>query len=77
MFPMVCFSCGRPISQLWSTYFHLVNLFFQQEKTKNPNLDLDYDSNAKYKALKELEIYDECCRRMFICQIEKVFDTII
>lgn len=72
MYPVVCFSCGRPIGHLWNNYFNLLH----QSQLKNQSMDLDYESDAKYDALRQLGIGDECCRRMFICQIKNMYDLV-
>ena len=72
MYPVVCFSCGRPIGHLWISYFDKLH----QSQLKNQSADLDYQTNAKYQALIELGIGDECCRRMFICQIRDIYNKV-
>lgn len=59
--PMVCFTCGLPIAHLYEQYLELVKQdYLAQEKketTKTP----------EFKALAQLKIGRECCRRMFLC----------
>ena len=65
MYPPVCFSCGRPIGHLWISYYEQL----QRSKIENGiGKDLDYDSDAKFQILANLQIADECCRRMFISE---------
>lgn len=72
MYPMVCFTCGRPIAHLWLDYFDILN----KAKRTTPKVDIDYETDTKYNALIKLGIGDECCRRMFISQIESIYDDI-
>lgn len=65
MYPIVCFSCGRPIGHLWHIYYNKL-----QEYDEGDRIDKDYQSNAKFRALNDIGIGDECCRRMFISQIK-------
>lgn len=53
--PMVCFTCGKPISHIYPKYLILI------EKYKNLE-------NKEFKALAELLIGTECCRRMLLTQ---------
>lgn len=73
MYPMVCFTCGRPLAHLWLPYFDKIHHYHSEEEEE---VDLHYHSDAKFKALIDLGIGDECCRRMLISQIENVYDQI-
>jgi DNA-directed RNA polymerase subunit N (RpoN/RPB10) len=55
--PMVCFTCGTPISHLWQKYTDYVKNYEDMGET-----------NPEFLALKDLNIGRHCCRRMFICQ---------
>lgn len=63
--PMVCFSCGRPISHLWFQYLEKVKTYeiAQRFDTKNKS-----QYTPEFLALRDLHIGRMCCRRMFICQ---------
>ena len=73
MFPLTCFSCGRPIGHLWLTYIDKLG----EAKTVNVGIDINYQTTSKFDILRELKIGDECCRRMFICQMENMYDLVI
>ena len=53
--PMVCFTCGKPISHLYNLYLELVEKYSKIDKP-----------TAVFKALADLKIGTDCCRRMFI-----------
>ncbi len=68
--PMVCFSCGKPISHLWEDYLSLVKNYeieSEAESTKK-NKKSSESKTPEFKALADLKIGRECCRRMFFCQ---------
>ena len=74
MYPLTCFSCGRPIGHLWPNYIEYLN---EARRELPKDVDLDYESDAKFKILTKLKIGDECCRRMFICQIDNIYDLVL
>jgi DNA-directed RNA polymerase subunit N (RpoN/RPB10) len=77
MFPPVCFSCGRPIGHLWEFYFKKIAEHLDEERKIESSVDLDYTSRAKFRTLAEMGITSECCRRMFICQVESIYKQIL
>ena len=66
--PMVCFTCGCPIAHQWEPYQQLVEHF--QIDTERINGGFKQDDSPEYCALAILCVYRECCRRMFICQMD-------
>jgi len=74
MFPLTCFSCGRPIGHLWLTYMERLE---DERRKLSKEVDVDYDANVKFEILTKLRIADECCRRMFICQIDNIYDLVL
>lgn len=80
MYPIVCFSCGTPIGQLWAPYWRELAISLGDEHQR---LDddgtfqrdmstgaIDYYSNARFLTLNKLGVRNECCRRMFCSQIK-------
>lgn len=59
--PMKCFTCGLDIAHLWDQYVILVKNYEIARKPEDPE-------EPTFKALRDLKIGRECCRRMFICQ---------
>lgn len=73
--PMVCFSCGQPISHQWTHYTELVKKHqFEQHQdltyheTENTQANTQEKPSPEFLALAELKIGKECCRRMFLSQ---------
>lgn len=62
--PMVCFSCGRPISHQYLEYLDLV----KKIEIEDEKLEVKPEKNAEFRALAQLGIWRECCRRMMLCQ---------
>lgn len=54
LWPVVCFTCGKPLSQYHKTYW---------EQIKNTNKD-------SKKILNELGLSRICCRRMIITSVD-------
>lgn len=71
--PMVCFTCGKPIAHLWDTYLSLVTKF--QSELPEGTVVVGLRAAPEYKALAELHISRECCRRMFLSQFD-LYDKI-
>jgi len=70
IFPIVCFSCGKNISQLYKPYRNLVlKIIKEREKlmADNPNKEYEFDNSPEYEALNQLNINRICCRKHFIC----------
>ena len=60
--PMVCFTCGKPLSHLWDDYIDYVKKYeLEDKKTKATQ-------TPEFKALSDLKIGRDCCRRMLLCQ---------
>ena len=68
--PMVCFTCGRPIAHLWLKYFEIVkNYEFKlKNPSKQPLTEEEQTHKPEYLALRDLQIGNMCCRRMFLSQ---------
>lgn len=66
--PMVCFSCGKPIAHLYygpGNYLDKVKKHELDDKKAGPDPQRE---TAEFRALAELKMTRECCRRMFLCQ---------
>ena len=66
--PIVCYTCGRPISHKWREYQSMINV-------KNSTLSRHEYSNQdisklKFDALAKLKIGDICCRKTYLCENE-------
>lgn len=73
---MRCFSCGMPISHLWDKYKELVKKYDNDIKNgKVIEINGEIIEASEYKALYDLNLYRECCRRMFITQYD-MYDKI-
>lgn len=63
--PMVCVTCGKPISHLYDTYLDLVKNYEMKMVTKDQEPG---KPTPEFFALRDLKIWRECCRRMFLSQ---------
>ena len=83
IFPIRCFTCNKPISDLWFKYNEMVLQFRNENKDENvdiqehPILDTNYINNfgqntesPEKKTLDSLGIERQCCRRHFLCHID-------
>lgn len=66
--PMVCFTCGLPISHLYEQYKELVLSYAFNKTNDHKENDARGSTTPEYLALRDLHIGRECCRRMFVCQ---------
>ncbi len=51
--PMTCFNCGKYIQDDYFKYIDLCKKYKDQD-------------NAQYLAIRDLKIWKQCCRKMFI-----------
>ncbi len=69
-FPIRCFTCGLPISGKWKTYLGMVKAFRRQdgraEKDELVYLTSTTQKTAEGRAMDELGLTRECCRRHFL-----------
>jgi DNA-directed RNA polymerase subunit N (RpoN/RPB10) len=69
-FPIRCFTCGLPISGKWKTYLDMVKAFRRQdgrsEKDELVYLTSTTQKTAEGRAMDELGLTRECCRRHFL-----------
>ena len=83
IFPVRCFTCNKPISDLWFKYNSLLLQYRKEDENENLDvqshelLDTNYIVNqnniketAEKKALDFLGIERQCCRRHFLCHID-------
>ena len=83
IFPIRCFTCNKPISDLWLEYNKLVLKYRKEDGNENTDvqehqlLDTDYINNynknivtPEKKSLDYLGIERQCCRRHFLCHID-------
>lgn len=77
--PMVCFTCGKPISHLWEPYINEVTEYYNKEgidMNKNVHIEktlneLDKSiNNIEKKTLDKLGLTRYCCRRMIISHVD-------
>ena len=61
--PMVCFSCGKPISHMWFDYLNSVKKYEIEQATTGVT-----SQTPEFLALRDLHISRICCRRMFLSQ---------
>jgi DNA-directed RNA polymerase subunit N (RpoN/RPB10) len=77
--PMVCFTCGKPISHLWEPYIKEVTEHYNKagidmsknihvEKTLN-ELEKPLD-NIEKKTLDNMGLTRYCCRRMIVSHVD-------
>jgi DNA-directed RNA polymerase subunit N (RpoN/RPB10) len=73
--PIVCFTCGKPVANLWNKYLEEVSK--QEEKNGDDGGDGgDGDDGEnlinedKSKILDNLNIKRYCCRRMFLTNVD-------
>ena len=62
LFPVKCFTCGKPISYKYEDY--VKSLFTHQ--SNDTTTVLDDKTSAVFKALRDVGIHRECCRKVFI-----------
>ena len=65
--PIRCFTCNLPIAGKWKTFLKLVKTY-REESGRAPDseimyLTMDTKVTAEGKALNELGLTRECCRR--------------
>ena len=83
IFPIRCFTCNKPISDLWFKYNEMVlqfrkedgdnNIDIQEHQVLDPNYINNLEGNQETpekKTLDELGITRQCCRRHFLCHID-------
>ena len=83
IFPIRCFTCNKPIADLWFKYNEMVLQFRNENKDENVDiqehqiLDTNYINNVSQntespekKTLDVLGIERQCCRRHFLCHID-------
>ena len=62
-FPVRCFTCGKPRSQLWKKYSEKVD-----------DIPEDLDSKEKFEKITSildvLKVKNICCRRMFMTHVD-------
>ena len=68
--PMNCFTCAKPIAHLYHEYKNKIEEY-KLDEIEEYKLDEKSKSNkksAEFRALADLHIGRDCCRRMFLCQ---------
>lgn len=64
--PIRCYTCNLPIAGKWITYLELVKKYRGKGVTEIPYLDAKTDKTAEGRAMDELDLTRECCRRHFL-----------
>jgi len=68
--PIVCYTCHRPISGKWNTYLKLVKGNRAEdgrpEKDELVYLSSTTKKTAEGRAMDEIGLTSECCRRHFL-----------
>ena len=83
IFPIRCFTCNKPISDLWLKYNKILLEYRKEDGDENTDvqehqlLNTDYINNSERnivtpekKSLDQLGIERQCCRRHFLCHID-------
>ncbi len=73
--PVRCFTCGNPwIGSRWLMYLEKVKAY-RKEEGKPENAEMEYltastEKTAEGKALDDLNITRQCCRRMILTHVD-------
>lgn len=73
IFPIRCVSCNNVIAGKYLAYLKKV----QEHRRKNGKTDMEYltattEKTAEGKALDELDVKRQCCRRHFLTHVDLV-----
>ncbi len=75
--PVCCFTCGNPwIFTRWEMYLDKVK-HYRKEEGKALNAEMDYltpstEKSAEGKALDDIKITRQCCRRIFLGHVDLI-----
>ena len=74
--PVRCFSCGKPIYTRWELYLDRVK-FHRKQEGKPLTAEMDYltpttEKSAEGKALDDVKLTRQCCRRMFLGHVDLI-----
>ena len=77
--PMVCFTCGKPISHLWEPYIKEVTEHYNKagiDMSKNVHVEKTLNelekplNNIEKKTLDKMGLTRYCCRRMIVSHVD-------
>jgi len=78
--PHLCFTCGKPISDRWEEYSHMIKLYKNNKEIYNNFIKKNNLDSNKYSiegnVLNYLGMDRYCCRRMFLCQPVHLVDML-
>tara|TARA_Y100000389_G_C17419668_1_gene495939 strand:- start:1283 stop:1522 length:240 start_codon:yes stop_codon:yes gene_type:complete len=78
LFPVVCFSCGKPLSALYSCYKEELSEIDNNEtlNLSQKNINKDLKKSVQGKLLDKLEITRQCCRSIMLTFPDNLFENI-
>ena len=78
LFPIVCFSCGKPLSALYNCYKEELSNVDNNEilNLSKKNININLTKSIQGELLDKLEIKRQCCRSVMLTFPDNLFENI-